>query len=116
MAEAGSADGRDIVFACAHCAASFVVDAAAAGMSLPCQSCGEPTTVPKPSVALSVEAALRVSELEHQIKENESQRTEVTGYINQHGIQLHRWKLRLQTLTERESKLRSELVEIQGAR
>jgi len=55
----------------------------------------------------------KVAELRRQLKENESQRTEVTGYINQLSIQLHRWQLRLQTLDERRKQLENDL---QGAR
>ncbi len=105
----------DIVFACAHCATSLIVDQAAAGASLPCQNCGKQTTVPQPSVETGANAALRLSEVEHQLKENESQRTEVTGYINQLNIQVHRWQLRLQSLNDRQIKLRIELAEIRGA-
>jgi transcription elongation factor Elf1 len=100
----------DIVFACAHCSASFVVDAAAAGMTLDCQKCGKPTTVPGPVP----ESFVKTSDLQHQLKENESQRTEITGYINQLSIQLHRWQLRLQTLKERQEKLQTELAAISG--
>ena len=53
----------------------------------------------------------RVAELRRQFKENESQRTEITGYINQLSIQLHRWQLRLQTLEERRQQLDSDLSE-----
>ncbi|MEY2520935.1 MAG: hypothetical protein QOF24_2694 [Verrucomicrobiota bacterium] len=103
----------DIVFACAHCSTSFVVDVAAAGMTLDCQKCGKPTTVPSPAaVEVAAENAVRISDLQHQLKENESQRTEITGYINQLSIQLHRWQLRLQTLNERQKKLEAELTAI----
>jgi transcription elongation factor Elf1 len=102
----------DIVFACTHCSASFVVDSAAAGMTLDCQKCGKPTTVPNPAVEAAAENATRISDLQHQLKENESQRTEITGYINQLSIQLHRWQLRLQTLKERQQKLQTELAAI----
>ena len=105
----------DIVFACSHCATSFVVDAAAAGLAVECQSCGKPTRVPKQSAA-TVETnaahAARISDLQHQLKENASQRTEITGYINQLSIQLHRWQLRLKELNERKAKLDSELDQI----
>ena|SRR5436190_1591814 len=101
----------DIVFACTHCAASFVVDSAAAGMTLDCQKCGKPTTVPNPDLA---DNSTKISDLRHQLKENESQRTEITGYINQLGIQLHRWQLRLQTLKERQEKLQNDLAAIRG--
>jgi hypothetical protein len=97
----------DIIFACTHCSASFVVDSAAAGMTLDCQKCGKPTTVPNPDLN-------KASDLQRQLKENESQRTEITGYINQLGIQLHRWQLRLQTLKERQEKLETELAAIRG--
>jgi len=104
------APSLDIVFACTHCSTSFVVDAAAAGMTLSCQKCGKPTTVPKVDLEAAAANALKISDLQHQLKENQSQRTEITGYINQLGIQLHRWQLRLQTLNERQKKLDAELA------
>ena len=108
---------KDITFACSHCTSPLVVDAAAAGMSLPCQNCGKPTAVPAvPNVGASgpgAEPNSKVAELRRQLKENDSQRTEVTGYINQTSIQLHRWQLRLQTLEERRKQLENDL---QGAR
>jgi transcription elongation factor Elf1 len=100
----------DIVFACSNCATSFVVDAAAAGMTLDCQNCGKPTTVPKMTMEAGAENAARISDLQHQLKENESQRTEITSYINQLSIQLHRWQLRLQSLNERQIKLQAEVA------
>ena len=101
---------NDIVFACSNCATSFVVDAAAAGMTLDCQNCGKPTTVPKVTKEAAAEKAARIADLQHQLKENESQRTEITSYINQHSIQLHRWQLRLQSLNDRQMKLQAELA------
>lgn len=65
--------------------------------------------MPLPEVEKAAGATLRISEIQHQLKENESQRTEITGYINQLSIQLHRWQLRLQTLVERQQKLEAEL-------
>jgi predicted Zn finger-like uncharacterized protein len=104
----------DIIFACPHCSASFVVDSAAAGMMLNCQKCGKPTTVPNPTLEVAAGNTLKNSDLHHQLKENESQRIEITGYINQLNIQLHRWQLRLQTLKERQQKLQTELAAICG--
>ena len=52
---------------------------------------------------------LRIDELKRQLGENEAQRTEVTGHINQLSIQLHRWQLRLQTLSGRKEELEREL-------
>jgi len=108
------APSNDIVFACSHCSTPLVVDAAAAGMTLDCQKCGKPTTVPKVSVEVAAENAARISDLEHQLKENESQRTEITSYINQHSIQLHRWQLRVKSLNERQQKLEAELAAVRG--
>ena len=108
------APSSDIVFACSHCSTSFVVDAAAAGMTLDCQKCGKPTTVPNLTSEAAADNAVRISDLQHQLKENESQRTEITGYINQLSIQLHRWQLRLQSLNERQQKLQAELAQISG--
>ncbi len=102
--------GTDIVFACAHCQTSYVVDAAAAGITVQCQKCGNSTVVPNGGVGAAAGVAVRVSDLQHQLKENESQRTEITSYINQHSIQLHRWQLRLKTLNERQEKLQAELA------
>jgi len=48
-------------------------------------------------------------EIRGKLTENESQRAEVTGYINQLTIQLHRWQLRLQTLNDRKAQLEKEL-------
>ena len=104
----------DIVFACSHCSTSFVVDAAAAGVTLACQKCGKPTTVPNPVLESAAANSIKISDLQHQLKENQSQRTEITSYINQLGIQLHRWQLRLQTLNERQQKLETELAQICG--
>jgi predicted Zn finger-like uncharacterized protein len=104
----------DIIFACANCSASFVVDSAAAGMTINCQKCGSPTTVPHPSLEAAAGNSIKITELQHQLKENESQRTEITGYINQLSIQLHRWQLRLQTLKERQEKLQAELAALGG--
>ena len=99
----------DIVFACTHCATSYVVDAAAAGVTLQCQRCGNSNTVPRSGLPEAAANAVRITELQHQLKENESQRTEITSYINQHSIQLHRWQLRLKDLNERQQKLQGEL-------
>ena len=107
-------NGSDIVFACAHCATSFVVDAAASGVTLTCQTCGQPTTVPEIALQSAAENALKISELQHQLQENSSQRTEITGYINQLSIQLHRWQLRLKSLNERQQKLDAELGAVRG--
>jgi chromosome segregation ATPase len=78
-------------------------------MTLNCQRCGKPTVVPTTSVSPSSTSPLELTDLQRKLKENESQRTEVTGYINQLSIQLHRWKLRLQTLNERKDELEEEL-------
>ena len=98
----------DLLFKCQHCAGALVVDAAAAGMTLNCQRCGQPTLVPTTSMPASPTSPQELTDLQRKLKENESQRTEVTGYINQLSIQLHRWKLRLQTLNERKSELEEE--------
>jgi ribosomal protein L37AE/L43A len=98
----------DIFFQCNHCQASLVVNRAAAGMRLNCQRCGQPTVVPTPSQP-TADVVAQGQEIQRKLKENESQRTEVTGYINQLSIQLHRWQLRLQTLNERKQQLEKEL-------
>ena len=98
----------DIFFHCQHCQASLVVNRTAAGMTLNCQRCGKPTAVPTPSEP-TADAAAQLDELQRRLNENESQRTEITGYINQLSIQLHRWQLRLQTVNERKHELEKEL-------
>ena len=99
----------DITFACAHCGTALVVDAAAQGMTLDCQKCGKPTPVPKMAGQQNADSDAHVADVQRQLKENESQRTEITGYINQLSIQLHRWQLRLQTLNERRQELNKQL-------
>ena len=98
----------DIFFHCQHCKAALVANRSAAGMNLGCQKCGQQTTVPQleqPNAGVLAYA----DEIRAKLKENESQRAEVTGYINQLTIQLHRWQLRLQTLNERRAQLEKEL-------
>jgi hypothetical protein len=99
----------DIFFHCEQCNAALVANQSAAGMTLSCQRCGKPTAVPTPREP-SAAAMAQLQEIQRKITENESQRTEVAGYINQVSIQLHRWQLRLQTLNERKQQLEKELV------
>jgi transcription elongation factor Elf1 len=103
----------DVFFTCEHCGVSLVVDRAAAGATLTCEGCGNSTTVPKkPGDSArpgQSEASEKLAELRRHLKENESQRTEVKGYINQLSIQLHRWQLRLQALDERNIQLNGEM-------
>ena len=110
--QAPALESADIVFACSHCATPLVVDGAAAGMSVNCQKCGQAIIVPNQRLENAAGDAIKISELQHQLKENESQRTEITGYINQLSIQLHRWQLRLQTLNDRQKKLQAELAAV----
>ena len=102
------ASDPDIFFHCQHCKAALVANKSAAGMNLACQKCGQQTLVPQPDVPSAV-ATGYVDEIQRKLKENESQRAEITGYINQLTIQLHRWQLRLQTLNERKAQLEKEL-------
>lgn len=110
-------DGKgDVFFPCERCGTPLVVDSAAVGLTLNCQRCGGPTTVPHPSAAKSPGGSAagsieeRLAELRRHLKENESQRTEINGYINQLSIQLHRWQIRIQTLDERNRELTDEVV------
>lgn len=111
-------DGKsDLFFPCEQCGVQLVVENAAAGMTLICQSCGQPTTVPHTlssngSNSSALMPAEKLAELQRHLKENESQRTEINGYINQHSIQLHRWQLRLQTLNERNKELTDEIASV----
>jgi transcription elongation factor Elf1 len=98
----------DIFFHCQHCKAALVANRSAAGMNLTCQKCGEQTSVPQPEEP-TAKALAYSDEIRGKLTENESQRAEVTGHINQLTIQLHRWQLRLQTLNERKAQLEKEL-------
>ncbi len=95
-----------------------MVENSAAGMTLNCQRCGKPTTVPHSSLtsfaapAPASTVVTKLAELQRHLKENESQRTEINGYINQLSIQLHRWQLRLQTLNERNKQLVDEMSDL----
>jgi DNA-directed RNA polymerase subunit M/transcription elongation factor TFIIS len=110
--QAAVAVATEITFHCRHCNSPLVVGAAAAGLVLDCRKCGKPVTVPQPAVARSSQSDPKVVEIQNRLKENESQRTEITGYINQAQIQLHRWQLRLQSLNERKAELEAELRKI----
>ena len=82
-------------------------------MSLSCQRCGKLTSVPKAS-ASTADVVAQLEEIQRRSTENESQRTEVSGYINQLNIQLHRWQLRLQTLNARKQQLEKELASLKA--
>ena len=76
----------DIVFECPHCGKSLAIEAAGAGMEVPCTDCGRPVRVPVPETSLTPEeaedaiaqldAALNTSadELERLREENETLR------------------------------------------
>ena len=106
----------DILFHCSHCQAALVVDAAAAGHTLNCSSCQEAVTVPATSQNPPLPEAgdPKLADARRRLKENESQRTEITSYINQLSIQLSRWQLRLKTLNERRDELLAEIETVQG--
>jgi hypothetical protein len=114
--ESSANTAPDIVFQCPHCRTTLKLDRATAGTTLKCESCQQLIRVPRSRSAKKVsdqEEPVNLeqpADLEHCLKENESQRTEITGYINQLNIQLHRWQLRLQTLNERKQQLEAELV------
>lgn len=101
----------NIFFQCEHCNTSLTVGRDAAGMTFNCQQCGKPIIVPKLETPV-ISPENQIQEIERRQKENESQRVEITGYINQLSIQLHRWQLRLQTLNERKAQLEKELASI----
>jgi DNA-directed RNA polymerase subunit RPC12/RpoP len=54
----------------------------------------------------------REGELRHLLKENHSQRVEITSYINQATIQLHRNQLKLRKLVERQAEFEAEISAI----
>lgn len=131
---------RDIVFDCPNCGGELVVDKEGEGLQVPCTHCGTSVTVPKfegPSErasgnGLSTNAPVPVDQLQFQefsaqdadelrerrdhlerlYRENKSQRVEVTSYINQTTIQLHRYQLRLQKLQTRQHDLEGEVEAI----
>ncbi len=55
----------------------------------------------------------RTGELQHQLKENRSQDTEMRGHVNRATMELHRLQLRLKKLQERQADIEAELVALQ---
>jgi TolA-binding protein len=110
---------RKIVFQCPRCHTTLRVDGATAGTTLNCEGCEKLIRVPGKRTASKAPAESaptnpkKAAELKRCLKENESQRTEVTNQMNQLNIQLHRWQLRLQTLNERKQQLEKELASFQ---
>jgi predicted RNA-binding Zn-ribbon protein involved in translation (DUF1610 family) len=56
----------------------------------------------------------RLEELKRHLKENQSQRVEMQGYINKATLDLHRFQLKQKTLVERQHKFESEFKAIQA--
>lgn len=54
----------------------------------------------------------RLDALKRRLIENEAQRTEISGQLNQLSIQLHRGQLRLQMLGERKTELEKEFASL----
>ena len=109
------AAAADIVFRCQHCKAELVLNPDETGLSTKCVQCGKLTAVPRWKKRIeAIDPAALMAEIQRKLTENESQRTEVTGYINQASIQLHRWQLRLQQLNERKEQLEKELAALKG--
>lgn len=67
------------------------------------------SSAPHSEIPATPQTQLGPDEIKRQLVENEAQRKEVTGYINQLSIQLHRWQLRLQKLDERKTQLEAGL-------
>jgi len=82
-------------------------------MTLSCQRCGKPTLVPKPAEP-AADTIAQSQEIQRHLTENESQRTEISGNINQVSIQLHRLQLRLKTLNDRKEQLEKELASLKN--
>jgi predicted RNA-binding Zn-ribbon protein involved in translation (DUF1610 family) len=109
--EATAATEAGIIFRCQHCKAELVLQREETRLSMKCVQCGKLTAVPRSQKrAVVVDPAAQIEEIQRKLTENASQTTEVTGYINQASIQLHRWQLRLQQLNERKEQLEKELA------
>ncbi|HEU0208325.1 MAG TPA: hypothetical protein VFQ78_05035 [Candidatus Udaeobacter sp.] len=84
--------------------------------SIPPKAASPTTATPPPAAAPPANAANitqpndPLADVKRRLKENESQRTEVTGHINQLNIQLHRWQLRLNMLNDRQKELEKEIA------
>ena len=101
----------DIVFQCQHCRRELEVGATDTRLSTQCTWCGKLTAVPRRTKrVVTIHPTATIEEIQRKLTENASQCTEVTGYINQASIQLHRWQLRLQQLNERKEQLEKELA------
>ena len=129
---------RDIVFNCPNCQGELVVDRDGSGLSVPCSHCGYSLIIPEyrssprasgaaasfePQEAVTPPPARhfdfngrsrehlerRFSELKGQLKENRSQDTEMRGHVNRATIDLHRLKLKLKKLQDRQADIDAEL-------
>jgi chromosome segregation ATPase len=105
----------EVIFLCQHCKAELVLQPDETKLSMKCVQCGKLTAIPRSQKrAVVVDPAAQIEEIQRKLTENASQTTEVTGYINQASIQLHRWQLRLQQLNERKEQLEKELAALNG--
>ena len=111
VVEPKTAKQAAVTFQCQHCKAELVLNGTETGLSTNCTRCGKLTAIPRSQKrAVVVDPAAQIEDIQRKLTENASQTTEVTGYINQASIQLHRWQLRLQQLNERKEQLEKELA------
>ena len=126
-------DGAGMTFPCLHCGHKVTVPpyqsrslartpAAPAAPTPVAVTPANETPPPTPAVvrhfdfsALSYEdAQRRFGDLQHQLKENRSQDTEMRGHVNRATIELHRLQLKLKKLQERQGDIEAEIAALRA--
>ncbi len=129
-------DGEGLELACPHCGGVVKVPPFQGkvsiglqegvnmpeGMEAMARAAQEETDHPVPTFDFSglseAELAERLETVEHKLKENASQRTELQGHINRTTIEMHRLTLKMQKAQRRQRDLeaeRSALIERKAA-
>ena len=119
-------DGAGMTLSCSHCGRNISVPARVTTISVPAvrpddgnaAAAQDPLNMMRAfgfDVQPPDQVRKRLDELKLQLKENQSQTTEMRGHVNRATIELHRLQLKLQKLQDRQTAIEAELLAAKAA-
>lgn len=115
-------DGAGMTLACSHCGRNVTVPTRVTATAIPAvrpDNGNAAAAAPDPRDMMRVfgfdaqppdQVRKRLDELKLQLRENQSQTTEMRGHVNRATIELHRLQLKLQKFQDRQTAIEAELL------